>query len=138
MKIRVFLPIALLVSLSALAAQAQTKLPPRKPVAPRGRVAPTGITLKDGAMMKEGKVMMTQNGHTDPLSQDVTLVNGTKIAVNGTVTAPDGTTTMLKEGDYVSLTGRVTSASMKAQQDSLMMAAKDGGKDKTKMKRKNK
>ncbi|HEX8427922.1 DUF6799 domain-containing protein [Hymenobacter sp.] len=128
--------LALLLGLGSLAAQAQTKLPPRKPVQPKGKVVSKGISVKDGVMMKEGKVLMTQSGITSPVTQEASLVNGTKISPDGTVTMANGTTATLKEGDYMSLSGRLTTAASKAQQDSLMQATKDNSKSKSKSKKK--
>ncbi|MDU0370617.1 DUF6799 domain-containing protein [Hymenobacter endophyticus] len=126
----------LFVSLTTLTAEAQTKLPPRRPVQPRPKAAaPVGVTMKDGFMMKEGKVMVTRDAHTEALGAETSVVNGTKINPTGTVTMPDGTTAVLKEGDYMSLTGRLTTMAMKAEQDSLMQLAKNG-KGKVKMKKK--
>lgn len=136
MKLYSMLAVAAVLGAATLNAQAQTKMPPRKPVQPRQKVVIKGETMKDGFMMKEGKVMMTRDAHTDALTSETTLVNGTKVKADGTVTMADGTTTMLKEGDYMSLTGRMTTAAYKAQQDSLLQVAKDGGKGKVKMKKK--
>lgn len=127
---------ALVLSVGTLAAQAQTKLPPRKPVQPKSKVVIKGTTLKDGVMMKEGKLLLTQQGLTNPITQETSLVNGTKILPDGTVTMTDGSSAVLQEGDYMSLSGRLTTVVMKAQQDSLMQAAKDGGKVKVKSKKK--
>ncbi|MBX0291746.1 hypothetical protein K3G63_14945 [Hymenobacter sp. HSC-4F20] len=125
----------LLTAAATLSAHAQTKLPPRRPVQPRPKAAaPQGVTLKDGFMMKDGKVMVTRDAHTEPLTAETALVNGTKINADGTVTMANGTTTMLKEGDYMSLTGRMTTKAMKAEQDSLMQLSKNGGKVKMKKK----
>lgn len=135
-----FLGALLLVGAATLGAQAQTKLPPRRGgVQPRAKAAaPVGVTMKDGFLMKEGKVMMTRDAHTEPLTAEMALVNGTKINADGTVTMADGTSTLLKEGDYMSLTGRLTTRVMKAEQDSLLQVAKQGGKGKVKMKKKGK
>lgn len=127
--------LALLLGLGSLAAQAQTKMPPRKPVQPKAKVVSTGASIKDGVTMKEGKVLMTQSGITNPVTQEAALVNGTKIKPDGTVTMADGTTATLKEGDYLSLSGRLTTAAAKAQQDSLMQATKDNSKSKLKSKK---
>lgn len=126
----------LLVGAASLTAEAQTKVAPRKAVQPRPRAAaPKGETMKDGFLMKDGKVMVTRDAHTEVLASETALVNGTKVNGNGTVTLADGTTATLKEGDYVSLTGRMTTMAMKAEQDSLMQLAKNG-KGKVKMKKK--
>lgn len=134
-KISAFALMALL-GLGTLAAQAQTKMPARKPVQPKARVASTGQSVKDGVLLKDGKVLMTQSSLTTTVTQETALVNGTKIRPDGTVTMADGTTTTLKEGDYMSLSGRLTTAAYKAQQDSLTQAAKDNSKGKAKSKKK--
>ena len=119
-----------LLGLGSVAAQAQTKIPPRKPVQPKAKVASNGPSIKDGVTLKDGKVLMTQSSLTTTVTQETALINGTKIRPDGTVTMTDGTTTTLKEGDYMSLSGRLTTAAYKAQQDSLLQAAKDNSKGK--------
>ena len=107
----------------SLSAEAQTtkKLPPRRKIEPRGRVVlkPGQETMKDGATMKAGKILLTELGHVTTLTEDKTLINGTKITTAGLITAPDGTTTQLAEGDRMSLSGRVTTKVALAEQDSL-------------------
>ncbi|RSK43719.1 DUF6799 domain-containing protein [Hymenobacter rigui] len=126
----------LLTGLATLTAEAQTTAPPRRSVQPRPRAAaPVGMTMKDGFVVKDGKVMVTRDAHTETLATETSVVNGTKISPAGVVTMPDGTSTTLKEGDYMSLTGRLTTMAMKAEQDSLMALAKNG-KGKMKMKKK--
>ena len=110
---------ALLVAATALRAEAQTKAPARRGAQPKARVVSHGETMKDGFLVKDGKVLETRNAHTGALGAETTLVNGTKIGADGTVTLADGTTTTLREGDYMSLTGRMTTMAMKAEQDSL-------------------
>ena len=112
----------LLLSAGSLSTQAQTKLPPRRGgVMPRPRLAikPGQETPKDGVRMKEGKIMVTELGHTSPLTADRTLISGTKITTTGLITTPEGATTQLQEGDEMSLSGRVTTKSGLAEQDSL-------------------
>ena len=75
--------------------------------------------VKDGVMMKDGKLMATEMGMTNPLTADKTLRNGTIITSSGAVTGKDGTTTQLREGDYVSLSGRVETRAEMAAQDSI-------------------
>ncbi|QJX46681.1 hypothetical protein HMJ29_06900 [Hymenobacter taeanensis] len=130
------LAVAAVLCATSLSTQAQTSMPARRAVQPKQKVVIKGATMKDGFLMKDGKVLMTRDAHTDALTSETTLVNGTKIGADGTVTMADGTTSTLKEGDYVSLTGRLTSASYKAQQDSLVQAQMAGGKGKVKSKKK--
>lgn len=124
---------------SALAASAQTKLPPRRAAAtPRPKVAvnPGAPTLKDGILLKDGKVLVTQMGRTVPLTQEMNLINGTKISPTGTVVTSAGVSTQLQEGDLMSLSGRITTSAQKAEQDSLLVAKKEALKMKGKKKKK--
>ncbi|MBO3271312.1 DUF6799 domain-containing protein [Hymenobacter defluvii] len=127
MKVTVLLA-ALLLSSTALTAQAQTTPSARKTVQPKPRVTPKGATMKEGFMMKDGQVMRTQSGATNPLRDDVTLPSGVKVATNGTLTATDGRSVTLQEGDMVSPTGRLTTAASVAAQDSLARATMDKAK----------
>lgn len=120
----------------ALAASAQTKLPPRRTAAPRPKAATPGApTLKDGVMLREGKVLVTQMGHTAPLTQEMSLLNGTKISPAGAVVTSAGVSTQLQEGDLMSLSGRITTSTQKAAQDSLLLARKEELKTKGKKKK---
>lgn len=108
--------------LSGTVAQAQTKIPPRRPgsVAPKPRAgAPAETTLKDGLTMQKSRVVLTELGITNPLTADKKLINGTVISPTGLVTTTSGTTTQIAEGDHVSLTGRVTSRASIVAADSL-------------------
>jgi hypothetical protein len=94
--------------------------------------------MKDGVTMTEGKILVTQHGHTSQLAEPMAFPSGTKVAPDGTVTKADGTTAMLQNGDYLSLSGRITTAAMKAEQDSLARAAKMDPKGKGKKGKKGK
>lgn len=110
----------LLVGAIAFQAEAQTKVPPRRgSIQPKARVVSQGETMKDGFLMKDGKLLQTINAHTESLSQESALVNGTKVQPDGNVTMADGSSVRLQEGDYMSPTGRLTTRAMKAEQDSL-------------------
>ncbi|MBG8555245.1 DUF6799 domain-containing protein [Hymenobacter guriensis] len=118
-------------------ALAQTKLPPRRTVAPKAKAtAPKGVTMKEGFTVKEGKVLVTRNGLTSTVAQPEKLVNGTTIKSDGTVILRDSTHVMMKEGDELSLSGRLTTKAMQAEQDSLMNVVKENTKMKLKSKRK--
>ncbi len=105
--------------LTAYGAQAQSRPAPRGRVAPKARVKAGAGMMKDGLLMKDGKLVATEMGMTNPVATDKTLLNGTVITAAGVVTAKDGTTTQLKEGDYVSLTGRIETRAEMAAQDSI-------------------
>lgn len=103
-------------------AQAQTKLPPRRPgsaVPARVKLAANGEGRKDGLTMEKGRVILTELGVSNPLTADKKLINGTTISATGLVTATSGTTTQINEGDHVSLSGRVTSRREIVVADSL-------------------
>ncbi|MBD2723767.1 MULTISPECIES: DUF6799 domain-containing protein [Hymenobacter] len=112
----------LLLVMQGTVAQAQTKLPPRRPggaVPARVKLAATGEGVKDGLTMQKGRIILTEFGVTNPLTADKQLLNGTTISTTGLVTSKDGTTTQINEGDHVSLSGRVTSRREMVVADSL-------------------
>ena len=104
---------------TAYGAQAQARPAPRGRVAPKPRVKAGAAMMKDGVMMKDGKLVATEMGMTNPVTADKKLLNGTVISTAGVVTGKDGTTTQLKEGDYVSLSGRIETRAEMAAQDSI-------------------
>ncbi|WP_223651861.1 DUF6799 domain-containing protein [Hymenobacter psoromatis] len=98
----------------AVPAAARRVLAPRRVVAPRRTgVAPvrartSGVMEKDGLTLKDGRAVLTELGLTSPLEQDKRLLNGTTVTPKGQVTSPTGELSQMAEGDYVSLTGRLT------------------------------
>lgn len=70
------------------------------------------VGFKDGVIMHEGKVVATESGRSTFLTDSMTvkLMTGLEATGAGLVTRPDGTSETLKEGDYISLTGRLTTA----------------------------
>ncbi|KUG05879.1 DUF6799 domain-containing protein [Solirubrum puertoriconensis] len=123
-----------------LSAQAQTRPAPRKAATPAPRPVMKNAGVKDGVTMQQGKVMVTEHGHTVELTAPniKDFPNGTKVQADGVVVMADGNTSQLQEGDYMSLSGRITTARMKAEQDSLMQAVKAGQSGKAKVKSKRK
>jgi hypothetical protein len=107
-------PFACLFALLALAAtaslaQAQTapavareegRMPAKnKRMEPRGR--------ESGVLMQGGQMMQMQDGNMVPMTSEMTMSNGTKVAANGQVTMADGKTMMLQDGESVSMGGQV-------------------------------
>ncbi|MCC3160734.1 hypothetical protein LJ737_26090 [Hymenobacter sp. 15J16-1T3B] len=117
-----------------IAAQAQTRPAPRKAAVPQ-RPVMRNAGMKDGFMMTDGKVMHTENGHTMPVAALTTLPSGVKVQPDGVVIMADGSTTQLQNGDYMSPSGRLLTARMKAEQDSLAKAAVLDPKGKNKKKK---
>jgi hypothetical protein len=118
----------IVVLFGAFTAQAQAQPTPTtppgrpapKPRAVPGRPAPAKAEgIKDGLSMQKGRVVLTELGISNPLVTDKKLINGTLITPAGVVTGTDGTTAQMKEGDHVSLTGRITSRADIAAADSI-------------------
>ena len=107
-------PVATTPELSPAAARARASATRRtggRAVATR---PPAHRGFKDGVTVREGQVVATESGRsiylTDSTTANVRLVTGLEVSATGVVTRPDGTTETLKEGDYISLTGRLTTA----------------------------
>ncbi len=104
---------------------ARRVLAPRRAVAPRRataapvRAKTSGVMEKDGLTLKDGRVMFTELGLTGPLEQDKRLLNGTTVTPKGQVTSASGEQSQLAEGDYVSLTGRLTTRREMVEADSV-------------------
>ena len=113
-----FFGVFALAFLNIAVVQAQTTRPGRVQPKPRVR-ASTTEGIKDGISMEKGRVVLTELGISNPLTADKKLINGTVITPAGTVTTPDGTVTQITEGDYVSLTGRLTTRRAIADADSI-------------------
>ena len=61
--------------------------------------------LGDQIVMQAGRVMVTRNGETTPMEEEITLPDGTQVVIDGTVMMPDGTMRMLADGETMSLQG---------------------------------
>lgn len=108
----------IVVLFSIATAQAQTARPGRVGPKPRTAAAKVG-GIKDGLSMQKGRVLLTELGISNPLVADKKLINGTIITPAGVVTGTNGTTAQMKEGDLVSLSGRITSRSEIVAADSI-------------------
>jgi hypothetical protein len=65
---------------------------------------------QDHIMLQDGRVMIMRNGERMPMDDDITLSDGTKVAIDGTVLMPDGTTRMMDEGETMLLQGQPAGA----------------------------
>lgn len=72
-----------------------------------GRNSKMNGMSSDGIMMKDGKVMITQNGKTMPLENELTLENGTKVMMDGTYMDKNGSTMRMKNGDHMNMAGKM-------------------------------
>ena len=81
--------------------------------------------MKDCIMMHDGTPMVMKGGQTMPLSQTMTLSNGTMVMSDGTVKMKDGTTKTMKDGDCIYMDGTMSKMpmhdKMKMKKDSTMM-----------------
>ena len=64
----------------------------------------------DMITMKNGQVMIIRNDGMEPLEDEMTLSDGTRVGMDGTVIMPDGTARMMEEGETMDLTGEPTHA----------------------------
>lgn len=67
---------------------------------------------KDCMMMKDGKMMMMKNGETMPMTDDMTLTNGTMVMKDGTVKMKNGKEMMMKDGDCMYMDGKMKKMKM--------------------------
>jgi hypothetical protein len=93
---------ALLLSGTCTLAQAQVT-----PAAPPTAAKPMQGMMEDCCMMKDGKMMMMQGGKMVPMTEDVTMANGTVCKTDGTCTMKDGTTMTMKEGQCMMMDGKL-------------------------------
>src|SRR3954453_6977759 len=64
-----------------------------------------GDKMKDCVMMMNGEVMVMKGGQHMPLTQQMTLPNGTVVMPDGTVKMTNGTTRMLKNEECIYMDG---------------------------------
>ena len=72
-----------------------------------GVFAQTSKKMKSCYVMENGKVMSLKNGKEMTMGKSMMLSNGATVMTDGTVKMKDGTTTMLKEGQYVDMNGKM-------------------------------
>jgi len=61
----------------------------------------------DYIMMKHGQMIEVAHGQKTPVTRDVVLVNETTIHPNGLINVSSGRTKHLKEGQYITMDGRI-------------------------------
>jgi hypothetical protein len=66
--------------------------------------------MKDGFMVKHEQVLITENGQTKVMADDMKLRDGIEVRTDGTIIVPDGTRKTLREGDTMSFDGTITRA----------------------------
>ena len=64
-------------------------------------------TAVDGVAMKGGQVLLTSNGRTTVVTNEVTLHDGTRVSSDGSVTTASGQKLRLKDGERISMDGKI-------------------------------
>jgi hypothetical protein len=57
--------------------------------------------------MKGGKLSEMVNGKIQPVTQDISLTNGTTVHPDGSINGRDGNLTKLQEGQYMTMDGKI-------------------------------
>ncbi len=71
-------------------------------------------SLHEYLLMKGGKmVFVSKEGNTNQLNKNFTLSDGTIVISNGTVIKKDGTKLLLKETDYIYISGEIVKGKSK-------------------------
>jgi uncharacterized protein YxeA len=62
---------------------------------------------QDGYRMQNGKMVTWKNGKMSAMETEMTFSDGSILKSDGTIIRKDGTKLMIKDGEYVDLTGKV-------------------------------
>ena len=84
-------------------ARAQTAAPKTARATQPGRESARGYCL-----MKNGEILLVKNGKMAPMTATLTMTDGSLCMPDGTCQRPDGTTVMLKEGQSMLMSGRLS------------------------------
>ncbi|MGI8889874.1 MAG: DUF6799 domain-containing protein [Chthoniobacterales bacterium] len=61
----------------------------------------------DGVMMKHGKMMVSKDGKTMKMKEDMTMSDGTVVMKDGMIKMKDGKTMKMKNGEMVMMDGKM-------------------------------
>jgi hypothetical protein len=67
----------------------------------------TSRAPKAYVMMKHGKLIEVNKGQRKVVNRDITLINESTIHPNGSIDASSGQSLQLKEGEYMTMDGRI-------------------------------
>ena len=92
----------------ASAAQAQSA-PSKMNMHKSGKMTHAGHGKRehDHMLMKDGKMMLMKGGTMMPMTETMTLANGTQVMADGNVMMKDGKKMMLKEGQEIGTDGKM-------------------------------
>ena len=57
----------------------------------------------DHVLMRDGKIIVMRNGEEMPMTEDVTLADGTRVMPNGQILMANGTARMMREGETLTV-----------------------------------
>lgn len=72
-----------------------------------GALAGDNTKAKDCVIMKHGKMLVTKDGNTKVMTDDMTMQDGCRVKTDGTVISADGQKMMLKDGDAITMDGKM-------------------------------
>jgi hypothetical protein len=64
-------------------------------------------TQPDGIALKQGKVLLTENGKTSVITEELWTKRGMQVTPSGTIIFANGEKAKLREGDFVTMDGAV-------------------------------
>ena len=73
-----------------------------------GKMSSMSKMSKDCCMMKDGKMMMMKGGKMMPMTENMTMADGTVCMTDGTCKMKDGTTMAMKNGQCMMMDGKMT------------------------------
>ncbi|MBC6609177.1 hypothetical protein H8B13_20325 [Hymenobacter sp. BT188] len=65
------------------------------------------LPLHDYCVLKDGRMMFVQGGQLLPMTQPMTMRDGTVCRTNGSCTRKDGTVIQMKEGEHMMKNGKI-------------------------------
>lgn len=68
--------------------------------------------MQDGVMMTNGQMMVIKEGKASMMTEDMKMKDGCTVMVDGTVTKPKSPNVMMKEGDAMSMDGKMMNDGM--------------------------
>jgi uncharacterized protein with beta-barrel porin domain len=66
--------------------------------------------MRDGFTIKNSQVMITENGETKLMTDDMKLADGIEVRTDGSLIVPGGSRRVLNEGDSMTFEGTITRA----------------------------
>lgn len=84
-----------------------------------------GVSSTDGISVSAGSTLVTRNGVTQRLLEEIKLANGTRVQPNGTVTTPDGKQIIMRANQTLTFEGLLLETPERSTP--AAPAARDGG-----------